>query len=195
MKKILAVLLVVVLTAVLCVSINAAGTSTLMSLDRIYVNDAETPLFDGYNADLSNSIDEQVTALRVRGWGFFTDGSEIEQFGYRIDDGEAVIVDGAAFVDEVIIPILNQPSVLRYDFRADVSNVGVGQHTFTVVIKAKDGTIADMTPSFTFNQQLHATGAIVPPDDNPGTADAAVIAIAAVACIALAGVVVAKKVK
>ena len=32
-------------------------------------------------------------------------------------------------------------------------------------------------------------------DDNPGTADAAVIAIAAVACLALAGVAVAKKVK
>ena len=32
-------------------------------------------------------------------------------------------------------------------------------------------------------------------DDNPGTADAAVIAIAAVACLALAGVVVAKKVR
>ena len=51
------------------------------------------------------------------------------------------------------------------------------------------------TGTFTVESVVfHATETIAE-GTNPGTADAAVIAIAAVACIALAGVVVAKKVK
>ncbi len=196
MKKILAAAIIAVMTLVLCIPAFAAEPATSASLDRIYVNNAETPLFDGYNQELANSVNEELTSLRVRGWGFFNDNSDIEEFGYRIDNGTEVIVSGAAFLDEVIIPILNMSSVRRFDFSADVSNVGKGEHTFTIVIKAQDGTVADLIPSFKFVQQKEASSEQPSDPGEPApTSDAAIIAIAAVGCIALAGVVVAKKVK
>ncbi len=208
MKKILAVTIIAIMAAALCSTAFAAETATTMSLDRIYLNGAEQPLFDGWQIGepllKESPIDAELTEIRIRGWGFFNDCSEIEEFGYKIDDGEPVIVSGAAFVDEGIFVHLptSKDTVRRYDFSADVSNVGKGEHTFTAVIKAKDGTVAEMTPTFTFTQQKEAAKADDPaptdnptPADNPGTADASVIAIAAVACIALAGVVVAKKVR
>ncbi len=196
MKKILAAAIIAVMTLALCIPAFAAEPATTASLDRIYVNNAETPLFDGYNQELANGVNEELTSLRVRGWGFFNDNSDIEEFGYRIDDGTEVIVSGAAFLDEAIIPILNMSSVRRFDFSADVSNVGKGEHTFTIVIKAQDGTVADLSPSFKFVQQKEASSEQPSDPGEPApTSDAAIIAIAAVGCIALAGVVVAKKVK
>ena len=75
-----------------------------------------------------------------------------------------------------------------------------GQYFVLGGSEAGDGAV-EVTGNFgTADQFIHEAPCAVllgavPGGSNPGTADAAVIAIAAVACIALAGVVVAKKIK
>ena len=66
-----------------------------------------------------------------------------------------------------------------------------GEHTVHVVVKTEGGKLLDVNKPGEDGFKVVGTGAAA----NPGTADAAVIAIAAVACVALAGVVIAKKVR
>ena len=70
MKKILAIAIVAVMTLALCVGVNAASLKN-HSFDTIYVNDLETPVINNGQAKAwseENPIDEEITALRVRGW-------------------------------------------------------------------------------------------------------------------------------
>ena len=80
----------------------------------------------------------------------------------------------------VVLPSTSSPDKTKFEFTG-------GEFNLSVTGEKVDGEFFAANPAET---EAPAGG-----DDNPGTADAAVIAIAAVACIALAGVVVAKKVK
>lgn len=109
-------------------------------------------------------------------------------FNYRIYHS----INGADFVKEALDGVQNHEF---FDYTIKV-NVKKGENTIKFVQgvdpwgngnESGNGWRVDIaTLTFTLPE-----GAPV----NPGTADASVIAIAAVACIALAGVVVAKKVK
>ena len=204
MKKILAIAIVAVMAVALCVGVNAASLQN-HSFDTIYVNDLENPAVNNGAAKAwseENPINDEVNALRVRGWAHLEE-STIAAFGYKVDEGEPVFsadyifdrpdVQGAFGVDASVAN--------GFDITLDVANVGKGEHTVTIMVKAADDTELEVT-SFAFTQKLEGNGSgevegtpAEKPTDNPKTADAAVIAIAAVAVVALAGVVVAKKVK
>ena len=80
----------------------------------------------------------------------------------------------------LVLPAITNPDETKFEFTGGAFNL-------SLTAEKVDGDFFVANPAET---EAPAGG-----DDNPGTADAAVIAIAAVACIALAGVVVAKKVK
>ena len=200
MKKILAVAIIAIMTVVLCVS--ASATSLVNhSFDTIYVNDTENPVVNNGQAKAwseENPINEEITALRVRGWAHL-DGSTIAAFGYKVDDGEGVfsadyIFDRpdvqAAF--QVAADVAN-----GFDVTLDLSNVGAGEHTITILVKGADDEVVEVT-NFVVTQKLAGDGSgdvSGAGAEAPKTADAAVIAVAAVAVVALAGIVVAKKVR
>ena len=190
MKKILAIAIVAIMTVALCLSANATSLVG-NSFDTIYVG--EEMLVDGSAGAWAeeNPIDREIQTLRVRGWGRI-DESSIDAFGYKIDDGELVISADYIFDRADVWAAFKVTSEVAngFDITADVSNVGKGAHTMTIVVKCADGTVLDIA-TFAFTQQLEAAAPVEP---SP-TGDAAIIAIAAVGCIALAGVVVAKKVR
>ena len=193
MKKILAIAIVAVMTVALCVSANAASLHN-HSFDTIYVGD--TMLVDGSAGAWAeaNPIDAEIQTIRVRGWAH-VDDSTIAAFGYRIDEGEAVISADYIFDRADVQGAFGVTADVAngFDITADVSGIGKGLHTFTMVVKCADGDVLDVD-AFTFTQELEAAAPSDPGEPAP-TSDAAIIAIAAVGCIALAGVVVAKKVK
>ena len=202
MKKILAIAIVAVMAVALCLGANAASLVN-HSFDTIYVNDIDSPVVDNGQAKAwseENPIDAEISKLRVRGWAHI-DESTIAAFGYKVDDGEGVfsadfIFDRADVQNafQVTADVAN-----GFDITLDLANVGKGAHTITILVKAADGDVIDVT-DFQVTQQLEGDGSgdvsgTAAPATNPTTADASVIAIAAVAVVALAGVVVAKKVK
>ena len=201
MKKILAIAIVAVMAVALCVSANAASLVN-HSFDTIYVNDLDNPAVNNGQAKAwseENPINDEVSKLRVRGWAH-VDESTIAAFGYKVDEGTPVfsadfIFDRPDVQDafKVAADVAN-----GFDITLDVANVGKGEHTVTILVKAADDSEIEVT-SFAFTQKLEGDGSGdvsgTPAEANPKTADAAVIAIAAVAVVALAGVVVAKKVK
>ena len=202
MKKILAIAIVAVMAVALCVGVNAASLKN-HSFDTIYVNDLDNPVVDNGAAKAwseENPINDEVTALRVRGWAHVED-STIASFGYKVDEGTPVF--DAAFIfqrDDVQKTFGVTADVANgFDINLDVANVGKGDHTVTILVKTADDSEIEVT-SFAFTQKLEGNGSgevsgTPTETTNPATADAAVIAIAAVAVVALAGVVVAKKVK
>ena len=126
---------------------------------------------------------------RARGWAHIANGT-IGEFGYRRDDVNNVFdASYAASRPDVQTAFGVDATVADgFEMTIDISKVAKGDHTITFVVKASDGNVFDMG-SYDFTSTYEG------PAENPATADASVIAIAAVACIALAGVVIAKKVK
>ena len=191
MKKILAIAVIAVMTVALCLTANAASLHNHSS-DTIYVND--NMLVDG-NAGAwaeANPIDAEVQTIRVRGWAH-VDDSTIAAFGYKIDDGEPVISADYIFDRADVQSYFGVAAEVAngFDITADVSNVGKGAHSFSMLVKTADGDVIEVD-SFRFTQQLEGAAPEDPGEPTP-TGDAAIIAIAAVGCIALAGVVVVKK--
>ena len=85
-----------------------------------------------------------------------------------------------------------------------IDKLGDGTYTVKILAKYENGAEGVIKDDFTLivgtgekdpAQQGNDDDTPSTPSDNPNTADAAVIAIAVVACVALAGVVVAKKIK
>lgn len=141
---------------------------------------------DAWIAD--NEIKGEISEIGFRGWAYIS--TKLTGFGYSIDGGK--VVKSADFIeqrDDVVSNI--HADANGFHFNVDVSNIGVGDHTIKIFAIDTSGNAVDTTFECTFTQEREPTGEPV----NPGTADAAVIAVAAVACIALAGVVIAKKVK
>lgn len=151
---------------------------------------------DGSSLNAKN-FDQASTADGVGhgyGWARIDNGT-IDVFGYRIDDGEPVFDEAFQFDREDVWSYFGvDKSVANgFDITADISKVPAGEHQITFVVKASDGRVFDMAHldfTSTYEGEPEPTQPV-----NPGTADASVIAGAAVACLALAGVVISKKVK
>ncbi len=79
----------------------------------------------------------------------------------------------------LVLPKIAAPDASKFEYTGD------GEFNLRLTGEAVSGDFFLANPAETE----------VPADTNPGTADASVIAIAAVACVALAGVVIAKKVR
>ena len=85
-----------------------------------------------------------VLQVRVRGWARLN--SELDGFGYRIDDGD-VVYNAAFQVDRS--DVWNAFGVTKevangFDLNIPATDIPAGKHTFTLVVKAKDGTVIDV---------------------------------------------------
>ena len=134
-----------------------------------------------------NEVKGEISTINVRGWAFLS--TAITGFAYTIDGNSAV--SSADYIqDRPDVKDAIDQTAEGFNFDIDVSNVGKGAHTIKIFVVDANGELVDTTFELPFTQEKEAAA-----PENPGTADASVIAVAAVACVALAGVVVAKKVK
>lgn len=200
MKKVLAVMIVAIMAIALCVSASAN-----YSLDRVQINnktlgDGTDPL----NLARANVAIKPGDKLYIIGWAYGT--AKLDKIVYTVNGGQAVECTGeyrdrsdlvAAFGAGV--PAGGEHAGFGLDEDGMMELTGIDQlaeGTYKIAIKAiyadgseeafnNEAAPGEFTLTISENVQ---TG-------NPTTADASVIAIAAVACVALAGVVIAKKVK
>jgi hypothetical protein len=213
MKKILAIAITILMVAVLSVSAFAELRAEIaaangenpklvhVSYDEVRFIDAEgkengSIMCGGEEANILTPAfgdDKYVAGVVYWGWAS-ANGSNIKGFSYAIDGGEKVTAESFKWDTEQAV-IDAGPGEFDSRFKVVVPAVK-GENKATVYVDYEDGTseviwIATATvangPEKTADQPQQPT--------NPGTADASVIAIAAVACVALAGVVVAKKVR
>ena len=134
-----------------------------------------------------NEVKGEISTINVRGWAFLS--TAITGFAYTIDGNNAV--SSADYIqDRPDVKGQIDQTAEGFNFDIDVSNVGKGAHTIKIFAVDANGELVDTTFELPFTQEKEAAA-----PENPGTADASVIAVTAVACVALAGVVVAKKVK
>lgn len=148
-------------------------------------------------ADLDLDFDEGKTeTITVRGWVRLSeDVKDIAAFGYSIDGADPVFGE---FVQDRAAELAKANFPGGQGFKVDVPVAGLkeGKHTIDVYVKAADGTIlkvvknkegVDYQVGVTFNVNKAAG------TDNPQTADAAIVAVAAVSVVALAGAFIGKK--
>ena len=134
-----------------------------------------------------NEVKGEISTISVRGWAFIS--TAITGFAYTIDGNSAV--SSADYIqDRPDVKDAIDQTAEGFNIDIDVSNVGKGAHTIKIFAVDANGELVDTTFELPFTQEKEVAA-----PENPGTADASVIAVAAVACVALAGVVVAKKVK
>ena len=144
-----------------------------------------------------------VKTITVRGWARVSeDVNDIAGFGYSIDGGEVVTGD---FIEDRAAELANAnfPGAQGFKVVVPVEDLDHGEHSIDVylITKAgkqikvvKDRSTADeaifnqVGVTFTVTKHEGQGG-----EDNPGTADVAVIAIAAVSVVALAGAFIGKK--
>lgn len=134
----------------------------------------------------TNEVKGSISEIELRGWAHIS--TTISGFAYSIDGGKAV--KSADFIqDRQDVKDAIHADANGFDMKIDVSNVGKGAHTIKIYAVDANGELVDTTFELPFTQEKEAT------KPTPETGDASVIAIAAVACIALAGVVISKKVR
>ena len=165
MKKLLSTVLVTVMVFALAAGtlVHAAASVSIESLDNIYVNGAQ--LFNG-GADAwlaENQIAGKIQTIGIRGWIIMGNGDMPSSFGYKIDNGDPVKVADSVVYDQSILDATGNayPNMRRDVFVADVSGVGLGEHTFTIAAWNEADEVA-YGKSFTFTQEL-APGETPPP--------------------------------
>lgn len=139
--------------------VSAAASVAVESLDNVYVNEAQ--LFNG-GADAwfaNNEIKGKIQKIGVRGWIIMGDSQVPSSFGYRIDDGDPVKCADSVVYDEAIVTATGHSNIRRDVFTADVTKVGLGEHTFTIAAWNEADEVA-YGKSFTFTQELA-------PDEKP----------------------------
>ena len=137
------------------------------------------------------------------GWAIIAGDDTLVDFGYRIDDNEPVFGFLQERSQEIVSVMNSDPAKTNgFNISIDAADVPAGEHTIHVVVKTSGGAVLDVNHQDGGDgYKVVGKGAPTAPEQggetpvNPGTADASVIAIAAVACVALAGVVIAKKVR
>ena len=161
MKKILAIALVAVLTIAVCGIVVNAEEVTLVnhSFDTVYVNDLDNPAVNDGHAKAwteANPIDDEVNAIRIRGWARVS-GGDIEAFGYKVDEGEAIVKEEYEFDRSDVWGAfgVDKEEANGFDITMDLTGVGKGEHTVTVYVKA-GGALVEVT-NFAFTQKLEAT--------------------------------------
>ena len=205
MKKILAIAIVAILALALCIG---ASANSMTSADQVTnvagADNAPEKNLAKFGGNDSNGTDlgdisDKVPDQKLYLWGWFTTSdAKIEKFGYRYGDNKAVIESEKY---ETGADVIGAGASIAGDtgetsrFLIEVPVVKGENVELYGVVKLADGTVQDIW-KVTYTSTVGADPAAQQQvDDNPDTADASVIAIAAVACIALAGVVVAKKVR
>lgn len=163
MKKLLSAVLVTVMVFALAMGtvVSAAASVAVESLDNVYVNEAQ--MFNG-GADAwfaSNEIKGKIQTIGVRGWIIMGDGQVPSTFGYKIDNGEPVKVADSVVYDQAIVDATGHSNIRRDVLTADVTKVGLGEHTFTIAAWNEADEVA-YGRSFTFTQELA-------PDEKPET--------------------------
>ena len=210
MKKIFAIVIVAALALSLCI-----GASARLNIDRIFVN-ANT-LAEG--TDVKDGAQIEINGgdkLYILGWAFGEE-SNLKEIVYSLDDGDDVACPDNYRDRTDVAGVLGVEAdlCLHGGFGHDTAEEGgmlelpgVGKKGGTYVLHItaiyNDGTresndytlvVSGDAAEGADDTKAEDPGATTGAEQNPATADASVIAIAAVACIALAGVVVAKKVK
>ncbi len=201
MKKILAIAIAVVMT----VALFAVSASALhhTSADQIMAGSDEHDLASFGNNDREGTDLGAITEEFFYAWGWHSTECEngIEKFGYRY--GDTVILDSEKFIGGDADGIASQCGGVGESVRFKIAiPVLKGQQEVYAVVKLGDGTVEDIW-RIVYSAENGKTLADLTGGEQPGeqpgepapTSDAAIIAIAAVGCIALAVAVVAKKVK
>ena len=209
MKKILAVALAAIMMVALVVVASAIhnpeDTTTVwmnkdefkMSWDTIFIN-GQSHMALGWGDDGSaagkleanqplNAAD--IETFTIRGWAGLIDGT-VAVWGYKINEGAPVFDE--SFTKPTEDPVIAAGGDSRFEIVVPV-NKPTAPTLITAVAKDEAGNVYDFI-EFSLNGQYEGAPAEQPGEPAP-TGDVAIIAIAAVGCVALAGVVVAKKVK
>ena len=136
-----------------------------------------------------------VSTITVRGWVRISEEiTDIMGFGYSIDGGEVVtgefIQDRAAELSGA-----GYPGGQGFVVEVPVADLAAGEHSIDVYVIAADGSQIKVVKvknevEYQVGVTFNVTEAAVIPTP---TSDIAIVAIAAVACIAAAGVVIGKK--
>ena len=201
MKKILAVAIVAIMTVALCISASAT-----LNIDRIFID--HNVMAGGEDVKGSAITINAGQKLFILGWAANPDGKLIE-IVYTVDGGADVKCPDnyRDRADVVSAGIAAADGGAHAGFGHDTEEEG-GLLELTGIDKLNGGTYQiaikavyanDAAPDL-YEFTLTVEGELPAeqteqPSENPPSGDAAIIAIAAVGCVALAGVVVAKKVR
>ena len=190
MKKIIAIALAATLAALVCISVSAESYICNRSWDGIYVNGEAVAIGNAGGWLESHAVQGEIKNIKVVGWVYTT--GKIVGFAYTLDGGEAV--RSADFInDRPDVKNAISPDAEGFEISIDVEKIGLGEHIVNFYAVDGEDDLVDTEYALTFVQELDPDAAAEPV--NPGSGDAAVIAVAAVGCIALAGAAAAKKVK
>ncbi len=217
MKKIVSLALVAMMICTLAISTFAAATDvnlnkdawkklTHVSYDEIQNYDASAFVTIGGDADKRNAVtlDAGKEGVVFRGWVGAT--AEIKGFSYSINGGEKTT--DATFTQAaeaaVVTAANGTGATVASRFNVKVP-LAAGSQMVRIFVEYTDGTadnfwaceatVGDAT-EYTDNGTTEiGDGSGSTDDKNPATADVAVVVIATVATVALAGVVVSKKVR
>ena len=129
-----------------------------------------------------------------RGW-VVVENDTVVDVGYRVEGEEPVFSVADQRPDVADYFQIDGAYVGGFDFRLKPSDLPEGVHVLHVVVKTASGAILNIVEN---NDGFALTGTAKADDtptpvETPPTADAAVIAVAAVACVALAGVILLKR--
>lgn len=208
MKKILAIAVVALMTVALCISASALHHT---SPDQILAGSDGHDLASVGGNNAAGTDIGAITEESFYFWGWHSTEVEggITEFGYRY--GDVTVLGSPKFYhdnsndagkadnDTIASQCGGVGESVRFRIEVPVLK---GEQEVVAVVKLADGTVEDMwTVKYsaengkTLEDITPVTDDPETPAENPKTADASIIAITAVACVALAGVVVAKKVR
>lgn len=213
MKKIISAASVILLFAVFAIGTLAVGHT---SADQVFGADGLTDLAAVGNNDITGTDLGTINDDKITLWGWYADEQKITEFGYRYGDkttfgsvkytgggDDAVIAEQAGklgYADgESVrfrienIPVMKGENVELYAVAklADGSSVDIWRLTYT----SENGMEMQGSTNNTQNQNNSGTTGGSTGTNNPKTADATVLSVAAIGCLALAATVIIKKIK
>ena len=186
-----------------------------VSYDELKYDDTQM-CYDGVYKKLAELEDKSilnfekgaVSNISMFGWVRLSENIEdIQGFGYSIDGGEVVTGD---FVKDRAAELSGAgfPGGQGFLVTVPVADLEAGEHSIDVYVIAGDGTQIKVikvkndveyqvgvtfTVTETVTEPDDTTEPDEPGEDNPGTSDVAVVALASLAAIALAGAFIGKK--
>ncbi|MBP5208787.1 MAG: hypothetical protein J6330_10075 [Clostridia bacterium] len=186
-----------------------------VSYDELKYDDTQM-CYDGVYKKLAELEDKSilnfekgaVSNISMYGWVRLSENIEdIQGFGYSIDGGEVVTGD---FVKDRAAELSGAgfPGGQGFLVTVPVADLEAGEHSIDVYVIAGDGTQIKVikvkndveyqvgvtfTVTETVTEPDDTTEPDEPGEDNPGTSDVAVVALASLAAIALAGAFIGKK--
>ena len=218
MKKIISAALAVLFSAVLALGAFAVGHT---SADQVFGADGSTDLASVGNNDMTGTSLGTITDDKITLWGWYADEQKITEFGYRYGDkvtlgsakytgggDDAVIAEQAGklgYTDgESVrfrienIPVVKGDNVELYAVAklADGSTVDIWKLTYTSASGIVMPGGGEDSGTQTTDSGTETTGGnTTAKPANPKTADTTIISVAAAGVIALAGVMIIKKIK